>query len=349
MATPTSAKIEELRFRVKTDPKSRHFYPLAEELRKVGAHEEAEKVLRDGLATNPSYLSAWISLGRVLKETSRHNEAIESFQKAMTLDAENLVAARLSGECFLALGEHVEAIKKFKFVNALMPGDEEIENQIASLEAILSAPQSPANDTQPARIESATTSQEPAAEAAQQPSETPDSEPTPTAVVDDEFPVADDGYAATADAGYSPAEEDLFAHAEPVAEAASFGVSTDGARVVDDAAGQSFSVFESDDTGNDSADVFTEPAEPGSDFSEPTLDGRQDSAPALTATATATASGDVPMNGGAAFGGLSTPAEEQSGRASMSAPAGHRIDEKKAAAVARLLDWEQQIRRQRGE
>ena len=50
MAQPaTNAKIEELRFKLKTDPKSRLFYQLAEELRRAGHLEEAEQYLHSGL------------------------------------------------------------------------------------------------------------------------------------------------------------------------------------------------------------------------------------------------------------------------------------------------------------
>ena len=62
--TATNPKIEELRLRLKADPKSRLFFPLAEELRKVGGLAEAEQVLRTGLGSHPTYLSAWVSLGR---------------------------------------------------------------------------------------------------------------------------------------------------------------------------------------------------------------------------------------------------------------------------------------------
>ena len=65
--TATNPKIEELRGRLKADPKSRLFYPLAEELRKINQCEEAENVLRQGLSSHPTYLSAWVSLGRTLR------------------------------------------------------------------------------------------------------------------------------------------------------------------------------------------------------------------------------------------------------------------------------------------
>jgi tetratricopeptide (TPR) repeat protein len=135
MAQPaTNPKIEELRFRLKTDAKSRLFYPLAEELRKVGAHTEAEQVLRAGIEHHSTYLSAFVSLGRVLKELGKNDEAVPVLLKALQIDRENVVAARLLADTYLSLGEKVEAIKKFKLVHALMPKDEEIEAIVARLE-----------------------------------------------------------------------------------------------------------------------------------------------------------------------------------------------------------------------
>src|ERR1019366_2053996 len=124
MAQPTSnPKIEELRFRLKADPKSRLFYPLAEELRKIQQFTEAEQVLRGGLGTHATYLSAWVSLGRVLREQGKNAEAIEPLSTALQLDPGNVVAARFLGDVYLALGEKVEAIKKYKLVHALLPSD----------------------------------------------------------------------------------------------------------------------------------------------------------------------------------------------------------------------------------
>jgi len=135
MAQPaTNAKIEELRFKVKTDPKSRLFYPLAEELRKAGGHGEAEQVLRQGLTVHATYLSAWVSLGRVLREQKKDHEAVEALSKALQLDPGNVVAARILADAYLALGEKVEAIKKYKLVHALLPADETLKVQIEALE-----------------------------------------------------------------------------------------------------------------------------------------------------------------------------------------------------------------------
>jgi tetratricopeptide (TPR) repeat protein len=142
MAQPgITAKIEELQFRIKTDPKSRLFFPLAEEFRKNGKLAEAEQVLRTGLGVHSTYLSAWVSLGRVLREQHKNAEAVDALTTALQVDPGNVVAARLLADAYLDLGEKVEAIKKYKLVHALMPSDEELEEKIAQLDRELSAPQ----------------------------------------------------------------------------------------------------------------------------------------------------------------------------------------------------------------
>ncbi|MGZ5432651.1 MAG: tetratricopeptide repeat protein [Thermoanaerobaculia bacterium] len=141
MAQPaTNPKIEELRFRLKTDPRSRLFYQLAEELRKAGHFAESEQVLRSGLNVYPAYLAAWVSLGRVLREQKNEAGAVEALSKAMQLDPGNVVAARLLADAHLSLGDHLEALKKYKLVHALLPGDEELKNTIERLDRELRPP-----------------------------------------------------------------------------------------------------------------------------------------------------------------------------------------------------------------
>lgn len=135
MAPPgITAKIEELQFRIKTDPKSRLFFPLAEEFRKNGKLPEAEQVLRTGLGFHATYLSAWVNLGRVLREQHKNAEAVEALTTALQVDPGNVVAARLLADAYLDLGEKVEAIKKYKLVHALMPSDEELQTKIDQLD-----------------------------------------------------------------------------------------------------------------------------------------------------------------------------------------------------------------------
>jgi tetratricopeptide (TPR) repeat protein len=140
MAQPgINAKIEELQFRIKTDPRSRLFFPLAEELRRNGRLPEAEQVLRTGLGIHSTYLSAWVSLGRVLREQHKNAEAVDALNTALQVDPGNVVAARLLADAYYDLGEKVEAIKKYKLVHALMPSDEELEAKIAQIDRDLQA------------------------------------------------------------------------------------------------------------------------------------------------------------------------------------------------------------------
>ncbi len=131
---PGNPKIDELRSRVQLEPNSRLFFPLAEELRKDGQLAEAETLLRDGLTRHATYLSAWICLGRVLRDQQREREAVDVLQTAMSLDPGNVVPARLMADAYYALGEHVEAIKKYKLIHALMPGDQEVEAIISTID-----------------------------------------------------------------------------------------------------------------------------------------------------------------------------------------------------------------------
>lgn len=140
----TNSRISELKARLEADPGSRVFYQLGEELRKSEQLEQAESVLREGLEKHSGYLSAWISLGRVLQEMSRSEEAIEVLNRAFELDRQNVVVARLLGDAYMDIGEHVEAIKKYKLVAALHPADEEIQSRIAELEETLRGEKTPA-------------------------------------------------------------------------------------------------------------------------------------------------------------------------------------------------------------
>jgi tetratricopeptide (TPR) repeat protein len=153
MAQATNPKIEELRFKLKTDPKSRLFYQLAEELRKAGHLDEAEQILHSGLQVYPTYLAAWVSLGRVLRDKKNDGGAVEALNKALQLDPGNVVAARLLADAYLALGEKVEAIKKYKLVLALLPTDEELKNTVAQLDRDLRPPEPVAMAAEPEPVE----------------------------------------------------------------------------------------------------------------------------------------------------------------------------------------------------
>ena len=215
----SNPKIEELRSRLKADPKSRIFYPLAEELRKVSQFTEAEQVLHTGLANHPTYLSAWVSLGRVMRDLGKNDQAVEALTKALQLDPGNVVAARILADAYLALGEKVEAIKKYKLVHALLPSDEELEAVIERLEKELHPPAPVAVEPEPVAIPEAAPEQPPLMDEtpwASEPEEQTTGDEIPMAATHAESPfeepAADFGYSADAFA----IEQPEAMHVEPM-------------------------------------------------------------------------------------------------------------------------------------
>ena len=211
MAQPaTHPKIEELRFKLKTDPRTRLFYQLAEELRRAGEFAESEQVLRNGLVVHPTYLAAWVSLGRVLREQKNDGAAVEALTTALQLDPGNAVAARLLADSYLALGEKVEAIKKYKLVLALVPADDELRATIDRIDRELHPPQVAEPDPEPEPEPAAAADADPFAE-----SEAPFAE-SPSPFV--EPPAAEAAAAPWEAAGHGENDERAVAAAASAAE-----------------------------------------------------------------------------------------------------------------------------------
>ena len=127
-------RIDELRTLLREEPDSRRFFLLGDLLRKAGELDEAETVLTKGLEHHPKYVAARMSLGRIQLDRAQFSEAERSFARALELDPENAVAARLIGETAERVGESVRAIKAYKLARALMPGDADIQARIEAIE-----------------------------------------------------------------------------------------------------------------------------------------------------------------------------------------------------------------------
>ena len=129
-----TSRLDELRRVLTKDPGSRQFLALADEYRKHGQVAEAIETLQKGLAASPGAVAGHVALGRLLAQSGRFDEAVESFEAALRLDRENLVALRQLAEIHLKRGDKVEAIKKLKLYRALSPGDREVNDLIQGLD-----------------------------------------------------------------------------------------------------------------------------------------------------------------------------------------------------------------------
>jgi tetratricopeptide (TPR) repeat protein len=127
-------RILELRRRVQADPSSIAFAQLGEELRRVGANEEAIDVCQAGLARHPGYLSARVTLGRALLELGQLDDAHVELSVVVASAADNLAAIRGLAEIHQRRGELEEALGYYRRALDLARHDPELEETVERME-----------------------------------------------------------------------------------------------------------------------------------------------------------------------------------------------------------------------
>lgn len=150
-----AARIDELRKRYDENPR-RFFAPLANEYRKAGDLEQAIALCQQHLAEQPGNMNGHVVYGQALYESGRYDEAATTFETALTLDPENLIALRHLGDMSRTHGDNQKAREWYTRVLDADPRNEEIIGFLAEIDAaFIAAPVAPA-----ARVSGA---QEPAA------------------------------------------------------------------------------------------------------------------------------------------------------------------------------------------
>jgi tetratricopeptide (TPR) repeat protein len=127
-------EIERLKEKVDNDPNSKLFIPLAEEYKKAGMFDEAIDVLIKGLEKQPGYMSARVSLGKILFERGMLQEAKAEFEKVIGAIPDNLYAHKRLSEIYRDLGERDRAVREFKTVLKLNPMDEWAATNLSDME-----------------------------------------------------------------------------------------------------------------------------------------------------------------------------------------------------------------------
>jgi tetratricopeptide (TPR) repeat protein len=140
--------IERLKEKISRDPNSKLFVPLAEEYKKAGMLDEAIAVLTGGLETQPGYLSARVSLGKIFIERGMLHEARTEFEKVIASIPDNLYAHKKLAEIYGDLGDKDKASREFRTVLKLNPLDDwaaaslaEMEQQPAAMSEELPVPE----------------------------------------------------------------------------------------------------------------------------------------------------------------------------------------------------------------
>ncbi|HET6761745.1 MAG TPA: tetratricopeptide repeat protein, partial [Gemmatimonadaceae bacterium] len=101
-------RLRELQEKFDENPR-RYFAPLANEYRKGGQPKRAIEICRTHLAQMPGHMSGQIVFGQALFEAGEWAEARTVFERALTLDPENLIALRSLGDMALQAGNTAEA------------------------------------------------------------------------------------------------------------------------------------------------------------------------------------------------------------------------------------------------
>src|SRR5918996_4776426 len=123
-------RILDLRRRVHSDPASLAFAQLAEELRRIGANDEAVGTCRAGLVHHPDNLTARLTLGRALVELGKLDEAFTELTCVLDAAPGNLAAIRALAEIYQRRGMMSEALVHYRRALTIAQHDTELTQTV---------------------------------------------------------------------------------------------------------------------------------------------------------------------------------------------------------------------------
>ncbi len=77
--------------------------------------------LQDMVKKDSKNVSAWISLGNMLMDTHRYQEAIDAYHKALELDPKNVDVRVDMGTCYRNIGRPESAVEEYRKTIAINP------------------------------------------------------------------------------------------------------------------------------------------------------------------------------------------------------------------------------------
>ena len=127
-------RLRELQEKFEQNPR-RYFAPLANEYRKGGQPKRAIEICRSQLAQMPGHMSGQIVYAQSLYECGEFDEAKQVFERALTLDPENLIALRSLGDMSLQSGITVDARKWYTRLLEADPHDAAVIALVSEIDA----------------------------------------------------------------------------------------------------------------------------------------------------------------------------------------------------------------------
>lgn len=116
------------------NPKSRVFAPLAESYRKIGLHDDAFKVLREGQKYHPDYVLGYIVLANCYFDIDKFELAYSTLKPFTSKNLDNISMQKLFSQICINLGHLEEALDTFKYLLFVNPHDKYIAEQVKLLE-----------------------------------------------------------------------------------------------------------------------------------------------------------------------------------------------------------------------
>ena len=119
------------------NPKSRVFAPLAEAYRRQARFDEAIAVCKQGLIHHPDFHVGRITLARCFLDQKNYTEGIQELERVLHSAPENLLAQRLLGEAYDAVGDYPRSLQVYKMASTLAPTDVVLAQKVREQEAAI--------------------------------------------------------------------------------------------------------------------------------------------------------------------------------------------------------------------
>lgn len=150
----------------KKNPRSRVFAPLAEAFRKLGMHDDAFKILKDGIRNHPNYTLGYIVLAHCYYDQEKYELTYNTLRPIIAQNADNISLQKIFAQACIHLGHMEEALDTFKYLLFMNPKDRFFAEQVKrleddllvghkklSLEQLIKAPDLPVHKDSPLSID----------------------------------------------------------------------------------------------------------------------------------------------------------------------------------------------------
>ncbi len=118
----------------KKNPRSKVFAPLAEAFRKLGMHDDALKILKEGIRQHPNYALGYIVLAHCYYDLEKYELTYNTLRPIITQNADNISLQKIFAQACIHLGYLEEALDTYKYLLFMNPRDKFFASEVKKLE-----------------------------------------------------------------------------------------------------------------------------------------------------------------------------------------------------------------------